>query len=45
VPVAYTYFDDLGSWVRRRVVSPEREREIAEEQKEAGLSPEPAWGD
>ena len=45
VPVAYTYFDDFGSWVRRRVVSPEREREIAEEQKEAGLAPEPAWGD
>ena len=45
VPVAYTYFDDFGSWVRRRVVSPEREREIAEEQKEAGLAPEPVWGD
>ncbi len=45
VPVAYTYFDDVGSWVKRRIVSPEREREIAEEQKEAGLAPEPVWGD
>jgi HAE1 family hydrophobic/amphiphilic exporter-1 len=45
VPVAYTYFDDFGSWIKRRVVSPEREREIEEEQKEAGLSPEPAFGD
>ena len=45
VPVAYTYFDDFGNWVKRRVVSPEREREIAEEQERAGLAPEPAWGD
>jgi len=45
VPVAYTYFDDMGSWVKRRIVSPEREREIKEEQEHAGLAPEPAWGD
>ena len=45
VPVAYTYFDDFGSWVKRRVVSPEREREIAEEQREAGIGAEPAFGD
>ena len=45
VPVAYTYFDDFGAAIRRRFVSAEREREIAEEQKEAGLAPEPAWGD
>ena len=45
VPVAYTYFDDFGGWVKRRVLSPEREQEIEEEQKEAGLTPEPAFGD
>ena len=45
VPVAYTYFDDFGVWVRRKLVSPEREREMQEEQEQAGLAPEPAWGD
>ena len=45
VPVAYTYFDDVGGFVKRRVLSPARKREIEEEQKEAGLSPEPAFGD
>ena len=45
VPVAYTYFDDMGGWVKRRVVSREREHEIEEEQAESGLRPDPAWGD
>lgn len=45
VPVAYTYFDDMGSWFKRRVVSPEREKEIEAEQKEAGVTAQPAWGD
>jgi HAE1 family hydrophobic/amphiphilic exporter-1 len=45
VPVAYSYFDDIGAWTKRRLVSPEREREIHEEQKQAGLAPEPVWGD
>ncbi|HEX7118200.1 MAG TPA: efflux RND transporter permease subunit [Longimicrobiales bacterium] len=45
VPVAYTYFDDFGAWVKRRFVSGEREREILREREEAGLAPEPAWGD
>lgn len=44
VPVAYTYFDDFGAWVKRKFVSKEREREI-EEERHAGLAPEPAWGD
>ncbi|MDQ2670854.1 MAG: efflux RND transporter permease subunit [Gemmatimonadota bacterium] len=44
VPVAYTYFDDFGSWMKRKFVSPEREREIEEEQRQAGLAPEPVWG-
>ena len=45
VPVAYTYFDDLGSGVKRRLVSTEREHEIEEERARAGLVPDPVWGD
>ncbi len=44
IPVAYTYFDDFGNWLKRRVMSEEREREIHAEQEHAGLAPEPAWG-
>jgi HAE1 family hydrophobic/amphiphilic exporter-1 len=42
--VAYTYFDDFGAWVKRRFVSPERERRLHAEEAAAGLTPEPAWG-
>jgi HAE1 family hydrophobic/amphiphilic exporter-1 len=45
VPVAYTYFDDIGGWVKRHLVSDAKVREMEREQKEAGLSPEPAFGD
>ena len=45
VPVAYSYFDDFGGWVKRRLVSTDREREIHEEQEAAGLTPDPVWGD
>jgi HAE1 family hydrophobic/amphiphilic exporter-1 len=45
VPVAYSYLDDLGSWFKGKIVSPEREREITEEQKAAGLAPATIWGD
>lgn len=45
VPVAYTYFDDMGRWFKRRFVSEEREKEIEAEQKEAGMEAQPAWGD
>jgi len=45
VPVAYTYFDDMGSWVKRRFVSKEREAELEKERTASGLAPEPAWGD
>jgi HAE1 family hydrophobic/amphiphilic exporter-1 len=45
VPVAYTYFDDMGSWVKHRFVSAEREHQIQEEQAAAGLTPGPAFGD
>jgi HAE1 family hydrophobic/amphiphilic exporter-1 len=45
VPVAYTYLDDLGLWVKSKLVSKDREREIQEEQANSGLAPDPAWGD
>ena len=45
VPVAYTYFDDLGAWIRRLVLSPERRRQLEAEKAQAGLAPEPAPGD
>jgi HAE1 family hydrophobic/amphiphilic exporter-1 len=45
VPVAYTYFDDFGTWLKRRAVSKEREEQLARERREAGLEPEPAWTD
>jgi HAE1 family hydrophobic/amphiphilic exporter-1 len=37
VPVAYTYFDDFGAWVKHRFVSSERERAIRAEERLAGL--------
>jgi HAE1 family hydrophobic/amphiphilic exporter-1 len=45
VPVAYTYFDDMGNWVKRRFVSREEEAAREAERKEAGAVAEPAWGD
>ena len=45
VPVAYTYFDDFGDWVKHKLVSKDREREIHDEQEAAGLAPDPVWGD
>ena len=45
VPVAYSYFDDFGDWVKHKLVSKDREREIHEEQEAAGLTPDPVWGD
>jgi HAE1 family hydrophobic/amphiphilic exporter-1 len=41
VPVAYTYFDDIGGWVKRKVLSPRREHEIEEELEHAESAPEP----
>jgi HAE1 family hydrophobic/amphiphilic exporter-1 len=41
VPVAYTYIDDIGSWLSRHLVSDERRAMIEREQKEAGLTAEP----
>ncbi len=45
VPVAYTYMDDIASFVKRRLLSEEKTRELAEERKLAGLEVEPALGD
>src|SRR5690606_17798161 len=36
VPVAYTYFDDIGAWVRRRLGADERRQEPALTPAEAG---------
>ncbi len=44
VPVAYTYFDDFGRWMKHKFVSEEREHLIKEEEKESGLGLEPVWG-
>ncbi|HEX6940973.1 MAG TPA: efflux RND transporter permease subunit [Longimicrobiales bacterium] len=47
VPVAYTYFDDLGALFKRLFVSRAREGDVRreQEQEEPGLAPQPAWGD
>ncbi|HEY0996802.1 MAG TPA: efflux RND transporter permease subunit, partial [Gemmatimonadaceae bacterium] len=45
VPVAYTYFDDFGDWVKHKLISREREQQILEEAEHAGLAGEPVWGD
>ncbi|MEX1183708.1 MAG: efflux RND transporter permease subunit [Gemmatimonadota bacterium] len=37
VPVAYTYFDDLGAWLKRKFVSEARQRELSEEAAHAGI--------
>ena len=41
VPVAYTYFDDIGGWMKGKLVSKDREHEIQEDMRHAGLMPEP----
>ncbi|MQA88762.1 MAG: MMPL family transporter [Gemmatimonas sp.] len=51
VPVAYTYFDDFGGWLKRRLVSRGRRSEIEGERHgptgapEPRHEPQPAWGD
>jgi HAE1 family hydrophobic/amphiphilic exporter-1 len=42
VPVAYTYFDDVGHWFKRRFMSESREQELIEEQQHAGIHHTPA---
>lgn len=43
VPVAYTYFDDFGAWVKRKFVSKKREEEKPKEKMEPGLGTNPAF--
>src|SRR5215213_3949905 len=45
VPVVYTYFDGMGAWFTRRLVSPERKREIEADQAAAGLTGQTTPGD
>jgi HAE1 family hydrophobic/amphiphilic exporter-1 len=45
VPVVYTYMDDMGSWVKRRFLSEEEERELHEEQHRSGIERHAAVGD
>ncbi|MCC7194776.1 MAG: efflux RND transporter permease subunit [Gemmatimonadaceae bacterium] len=37
IPVAYTYLDDFGTWVKRFFVDEQREMEITAEQEASGL--------
>jgi HAE1 family hydrophobic/amphiphilic exporter-1 len=37
VPVAYTYFDDLGSWLRHKFMSAEREAALRAEEQKSGM--------
>ena len=37
VPVVYTYMDDMGTWVKRKLISEEHQRALAEEQHLSGL--------
>lgn len=45
VPVAYTYFDDFGDWVKRKFTSSPKRREIVVERDEVETGPQPVWGD
>jgi len=46
VPVAYTYFDDFGAWVRRRVLrrAPQGVPALEPERVRAGRGVEPVHG-
>ena len=37
IPVAYSYLDDLGAWMKHRFVNEEREMQITAEQQASGL--------
>ncbi len=45
VPVAYTFMDDFGTWMKHRFVTAEKEHAIQEELEQSGLRPEPVWGE
>ena len=44
VPVAYTYFDDMGNWVKRKLMSEERVKQLEHERQQAGMTTEKLWG-
>lgn len=44
VPVAYTYFDDMGAWIKRRFVSEKRQQQMHEEAVHAGIGADTTWG-
>jgi len=44
VPVAYTYFDDFGAWLKRRLVSEAKEQALQEELAEVGIGAD-QWGE
>jgi len=45
VPVAYTYFDDFGAWLKRKVVSEAKERQLQEELADVGVGTAEPWGE
>jgi HAE1 family hydrophobic/amphiphilic exporter-1 len=45
VPVAYTWLDDFGQWVKHRVVSRASEAALERELRESGAHRAPVWGD
>ncbi len=45
VPVAYTYFDDIGTWMKAKLISKDRQHEIEDDLAHAGLTPEAVAGD
>jgi HAE1 family hydrophobic/amphiphilic exporter-1 len=45
VPVAYTYFDDIGSWVKSKLVPSTRGEVAPGRAPGSGLAPEPMAGD
>jgi HAE1 family hydrophobic/amphiphilic exporter-1 len=44
IPVVYTYLDDLGGWVKRRLISDTKAAALHEEQQHAGLAAGSARG-
>ncbi len=45
VPVAYTFLDDFGTWMKHRFVSSEKEHAIQEELEASGMKGDPVWGE
>jgi HAE1 family hydrophobic/amphiphilic exporter-1 len=45
VPVAYTYFDDFGGWVQRKLTRRDRKVAVRPEPRSVPLVPQPEPGD